>query len=185
MNRKLTATTIKDLKPEPRPYEVRDTEIKGFLLRISPAGRMTYYLDYRNALGKRNRHSIGITSKVTPAQARDIAGKLAGDVAHGIDLQARKKIAKQEAEHAKAQTLGNFIDQKYKPWVLAERKSGSETLKRLEHNFADLKTTPMAGIDAWTVGKWQTAQFQTLQWRQDAEGEVSVRRRGAAAQSRL
>ena len=47
MQAKLNTTTIKNLQPEGKPFEVVDTEIKGFLLRVQPTGRKTYYYSYR------------------------------------------------------------------------------------------------------------------------------------------
>lgn len=160
MKAKLTAQTIKKLEPKSKAYEVRDTEIKGFLLRVEPSGRMTYYISYNNAAGQRNRFRIGGTGNLSAAQARDIAIKRAADVAHGEDLQARKKAAKAEAERAKTQTLRSFVDHRYKPRVLAERKTGAATLARLEHNFEKLMDRPMASIDGDTLAQWRTEQLQ-------------------------
>ena len=43
MRAKLTASTLKTLKPKNRRYDVRDIEIKGFLLRVQPSGKMIYF----------------------------------------------------------------------------------------------------------------------------------------------
>ena len=37
----LVATT----KPGPKPFEIRDSRLKGFLLRVQPTGRMSYVVD--------------------------------------------------------------------------------------------------------------------------------------------
>lgn len=94
MKRRLTIKTVNSLKPDTKPYEVRDTEIKGFLLRVQPSGVMTYYLSYRTPGGKKNRSKIGQHGTLTTTQARDAAESLAGKVAHGVDLQAENKAAK-------------------------------------------------------------------------------------------
>lgn len=52
MQAKLNASTVKRLTGETKPYEVVDTEIKGFLMRIQPTGRKTFYFSYRNTAGK-------------------------------------------------------------------------------------------------------------------------------------
>lgn len=57
--------------------------------------------------------------------------------------QAVKQQAREAAQRAQLQTLGGFLNAKYVPWVLAERKSGVATLARLRHNFADLLERPM------------------------------------------
>ena len=47
MKKKLTNAAVKALTPLDKPFEVHDTEVKGFLLRVQPSGTMTYYLSYR------------------------------------------------------------------------------------------------------------------------------------------
>ena len=47
MKTKLTNTLVKSLEPHKAVYSVRDTETKGFLLKVYPSGKMVYYLDYR------------------------------------------------------------------------------------------------------------------------------------------
>jgi hypothetical protein len=47
MPEKLTKRTVAALKPEAEPYEVRDTELKGFLVRVEAGGTKSYFLDYR------------------------------------------------------------------------------------------------------------------------------------------
>ncbi|HKH21531.1 MAG TPA: Arm DNA-binding domain-containing protein [Gammaproteobacteria bacterium] len=87
----LAAKTIKALQPAAKPYEVRDTRIKGFLLRVQPSGAMAYYLSYTPLSGKRQRYRIGTAGSLTPAQARDIAEELAGHVAQGSTSTPKRK----------------------------------------------------------------------------------------------
>jgi hypothetical protein len=42
MKASLTAKTINALEPAAKPYEIRDTKIKGILLRVQPSGAMAY-----------------------------------------------------------------------------------------------------------------------------------------------
>jgi hypothetical protein len=51
MQARISATLIKGLRPKPKPYEVVDSEISGFLARVQPSGSISYYLSYRNAEG--------------------------------------------------------------------------------------------------------------------------------------
>src|SRR3977135_2067703 len=60
---------VKQLRPTAKPFEVRDTRTKGFLLRVQPSGAMTYYAQY--ARGK--RISLGRADVLTPDKARDRA----------------------------------------------------------------------------------------------------------------
>ena len=63
MRKKLTSRTVEDLRSREKlkkPYEMFDTEIRGFLLRIEPSGTMTY------------------TWRIKPAKANGGATVLAG-----------------------------------------------------------------------------------------------------------
>jgi hypothetical protein len=42
MLKKLMSKTVKALKPGKTPYEVRDSELKGFLLRLEPGGTRSW-----------------------------------------------------------------------------------------------------------------------------------------------
>src|SRR5215211_6477101 len=108
----LAAKTIKALQPVAKPYEVRDTKIKGFLLRVQPSGAMVYYLSYTPPNGRKQRYRIGAVGNLTPAQARDIAEELSGQVAHGIDIHTQKKATCIEAEKAKVRVLRGFLAHK-------------------------------------------------------------------------
>ena len=46
------------------------------------------------------------------------------------------------------------------PWVLAERKSGTATLTRLQYDFADLLERPMQEISPWVIEKWRAEQLK-------------------------
>lgn len=63
-----------------------DTEVKGFGLRVTPAGAKSYILNYRNADGRSRRFTIGKHgSPWTCEQARSKAIDLLRDLSAGID----------------------------------------------------------------------------------------------------
>jgi hypothetical protein len=152
MQAKLTNQTIRPLRLAEKPYEIVDADIKGFLLRVQPSGVMTYYFSYRNEQGKRARYRIGKHGSITPAQARDEALGLSARVIAGEDIQALKKQERAAAEAAKSQTLSGFLEHRYGPWVLTQRKTGDATLKRIQSTFAHLLDRPLNGLDpfSWT-----------------------------------
>ncbi len=156
MKAKLTAMTIRSLHPRDKPYEVVDTDLKGFLLRVQPSGVMTYYFSYRNEQGCRTRCRIGKHHAVSPAQARDEALNLSARVIAGEDVQFKKKQERLAARAAKSHTLSGFLDHQYGPWVLTQRKTGEATLKRIRSNFQHLSDRPLNEINAWVIEKWRT-----------------------------
>ncbi len=158
MQKKLTVRTVEALKPAAKPYEARDTDIKGFLLRVQPSGVMTYYLDYRTPDGRRNRFRIGVHGTVTPVQARDVAAKKAADVAHGKDIQADKVKRQREAELNRRRTLGVFLDDVYAPWSAKHQSRTTDTVRRVKVAFADLLHRSMLDITPWVIDKWRMEQ---------------------------
>jgi hypothetical protein len=62
----ITNRLITSLKPKGKPFEVRDTQLKGLLLRVQPSGTMTYYMEYQR--GKRVK--LGRADAMTPFQAK-------------------------------------------------------------------------------------------------------------------
>ena len=160
MKAKLTANTIKTLKLERASYEVRDTEIKGFLVRVLPSGAMTYFFQYRNAKGRQQNYRIGAVGTLKPRQARDIAEELAGKVLGGTDIQAQKREQRAKGEIEKSQTWSAFLEHQFKPWVLEHRRQGAETVRRLETNFGDLKDKPLTDINSWIVEKWRSKRLK-------------------------
>jgi len=159
MQHKLTNKFIKTLTPASKPYEVYDTILTGFLIRVQPSGVTSYYFRYHNQAGKHARYCIGKQSKLTVAQAREIGEQLAADVVQGRDVHHEKKIRKVSALHAHNNTLKAFIKRHYAPWVLANHKSGQDTLKRLAYAFGFLNDTPLARIDCLTLEKWHSDEL--------------------------
>src|ERR1700681_1671108 len=60
---------VKQLRPAAKPFEARDTRVKGFLLRVQPSGAMTYYAEY----GRGRRISLGRSEVIPPDKARERA----------------------------------------------------------------------------------------------------------------
>ena len=73
MHAKITTRLVSDLTPRDRPNEVWDTALSGFLLRVQPTGRISYYFDYRTAERRRRRYKLGTAGALTVRQARDLA----------------------------------------------------------------------------------------------------------------
>ena len=69
---------------------IRDTELIGFGVRVSPVGLITYVVQYRFD-GRQRRYRIGVHgSPWTPENARQEARRLLGCLAEGKDPQQKK-----------------------------------------------------------------------------------------------
>jgi len=176
MKLKLTNRTIGTLKPLTAPYDVRDTDIKGFLLRVRPTGSMTYLLQYRNNDGAQKHFKIGLASNIKPAQARDIAEKKAGEVAQGIDIQEARKTKRIEGKRAKYDTLGGFFENKYLPWVKEHRRNADETEKRIRRNFGQFFDRKLTDISAWIIEKWRADRIKSGTSKQTVNRDIAALR---------
>lgn len=160
MQAKIGKELLKAIAPQDKPYEVYDTEMKGFGLRVqppskrNPKGAISFFVRYRYN-GKQTRRTIGKHPILTPAQARDKAKELlAGLVKDGEDPAADKKAAK---EH----TLASYLSDVYGPWVQAHRKTGKSTLNRIEARFLPEFGKKLLGdITAWNIEKWRTTRLK-------------------------
>lgn len=153
MKARIITRNIEAFQPAASPYDVRDTELKGFILRILPTGKKVYFCDFRRPDGRRTRVKIGDTEVLTPVQARDEVHKILGDLARGNDPAATRRALKQE-------TLEEFIRKKYQPWVEAHRKSGAQTVSRTLGRFDEFKTCKLSDISPWKIEKWRSARMK-------------------------
>ena len=82
--RRLTDQAVRSLRPDTRQVDYWDVNPKNFGVRISPAGRKTFVVRYRNA-GRYRRMSLGVYPTVTLADARGHARQVLGEVAGDED----------------------------------------------------------------------------------------------------
>jgi len=158
---KLTATLIKGLETQVDRYEVWDTDIPGFLLRVSSTGEKTYYLAYRQH-GRKRRFRIGKHGSITPAQAREIAKVKSGEVAKGTDIQEERQERRKETElRAKEHTLKTFFEGPYQEWREANRKRAHDTIRRLKSKFCpEFGKLRLYELTAWNIEKWKSQQLK-------------------------
>jgi integrase len=159
MQAKIGNKLLASLKPQETAYDVNDTEIPGFTLRVLPPskrnkdGVMSFSIRYRYK-GKQTRYTIGRYPVFTPAQAREEAKSILASLALGEDpTQSRK--AKEE------HTFNSYLEEVYGPWAKTHRKTGNATIDRLNACFKkDFGKKPLPDITAWIVEKWRTARLK-------------------------
>lgn len=137
MRAKITKKVVDFAQPQPATYLIRDAEVKGFVLVVTPAGAKSYAVDYRAGSGRgaaKRRLTIGKHgSPWTPDMARAEAKRLLAEVATGRDP------AKAREEERRARTFGDLIDVYLAEGVSHKKPS---TLKsdrgRIEHHLRPL-----------------------------------------------
>jgi integrase len=150
MKTAITNTLLARLKPADKPYDVRDDKLTGFLVRVNISGKLLYMCEY--ARGK--RVTLGRVGVLTPAQARDKALVILGDVAKGID--PKKKVVKKLGI-----TLQEFIENEYTPWVKGHRKGAIKTLDHIKRCFIKLfGEKPLLEITPLLLDQWRTQRLK-------------------------
>ena len=108
MRAKITKRVVDGVEARDATYLIRDTDVKGFVLVLTPAGARSYAVDYRAGSGRgspKKRLTIGKHgSPWTPETARIEAKRLLAEVAAGRDPATARK------EDRKALTIGELID---------------------------------------------------------------------------
>ncbi len=134
-------------------YDVPDHQISNLYVTVYPSGKKSWVFRYR-ANGKNKRFRIGDAS-IMPSTARNKAKKIAGDIANGIDPNLEKERTRRDQLKAREGTLRKFIERRYEPWVIVERKTGAETVKTIKNTFPTLLDKPMDAITHWEIEKWR------------------------------
>lgn len=91
---KLTKSYIDSLAPGALDQLHHDTEVSGFQLKMTPAGRKVFQVYYRNTKGQQRRHKIGQFGDLTVQQARELARRIKVQVAAGGDPSLERRQAR-------------------------------------------------------------------------------------------
>jgi integrase len=128
--------------------DVYDTRTRGLVLRCRASGRHTYRLQVRRGRWL----TIGAVDDFSPVEARAEADRLRGDLARGKDPEAERRLLR-------AATFKQYLAHEYGPWVLAHRRTGAETLRRLRQAFAEFLPLAMGDITQARVERWRTGRL--------------------------
>lgn len=123
----ITQRLIKGLEARDEEYFVWDDSLSGFGLRVQKSGAKSYVVKYRAGAGRgapTRRITLSQVGKVTPDEARVLARKMLGAVAHGADPAA------QRAAEKRASTLAEAAEQFLKEHVEAKRAASSASSYR-------------------------------------------------------
>ncbi len=139
---KLTKGYVDRIKPGPKDELHWDTELKGFGLRVSAAGKLSFIVQGRvNGSGKEARLTIGSYGVFTPDQARDVAREHLRSMRLGVD----PRDVKRQDEAAKV-TLRQVADAYFaRPGMLKE-STKTEMERHIEKVFEAWKHKPIASI---------------------------------------
>ncbi len=151
MKAKLTPRSVESAKPEAKPYEIHDTDLRGLLLRVQPSGVKSYIVTW----GRGKRRTLGRHPVMTVTGARTAAlAALSESAQHGAPL------AVIEADKPKPVTLGDFIRDHYTAWAKANQKSGQATIDAIESVFGDLYVRALSSLSAFDIERIKSKRLK-------------------------
>ena len=151
MKRTLTDKGVKALKPAAKPYEVMDTEVRSFGLRVLPSGVKSFVL-YRRFPGSANpvRRSLGTYGVLSLAEAREKGRQWNALAEKGLDPAietVRRREAEQEAKREQETNTFGAAFEAYLKRKASKLKSGPKIESEIRREFAGWMQKPLADID--------------------------------------
>ena len=136
-------------QPKTKPFEIYDSRLPGFTLRVQSTGVRSYYARF----GRNRRVVLGKVGPLAPEEARERCQKVLGNVAHGRHplhgLGGTDGI-----------TLGMFIADTYTTWVNASRpRTAADTLEKLYRHFRTWYPEPLTAITVERVEAWKVRRL--------------------------
>jgi integrase len=143
MKVQLTKKLIENAKAQDRPYELRDIQTRGLLLRVQPSGQKAYICEWTR--GK--RRTLGSFAHLTLDQARAHATLTVAEyVQNGLPTIGKSKPT--------ACSLGQFLDERYAPWALTALKSGMSSVARIRAAFRGALGVQLLDLDVGYIDRW-------------------------------
>jgi integrase len=144
---RVTDKTIKSAKPKTSRYEIRDSALPGFMLRVSPSGTKTFYVQLERGV----KRKIGNAAVMTLTQARSLALKM---------LQRHDAGEHIESRLDKQPTLEDFVKNTYQNWAVQNQKSGKGNISRLLRSCEPLLSTRLDQLTEIQVERWKMGRLK-------------------------
>jgi integrase len=144
---KLTKRVVDATEPPDKRYEIWDSELAGFGLRVEPkpSGKKTFFVRYRVGGGRkavRRNMTIGSYGPLTPEKARGEAKKILGQSANGHDPADVRNARRREMTVAELVDLyeqkGCVIQRGSRQGQPMKPMTKRQTLQRLRNHVVSL-----------------------------------------------
>jgi len=144
-----TLLSSKMAQPTKKPFEIYDSRLSGFTLRVQPSGIRSYYARF----GRNRRVALGQVGTIEPDEARERCRKVLGNVVHG-------RHPLQGIGGTEGITLGVFIADTYTAWLYASRpRTAANTLGKLYRHFRTWYAEPLTAITVERVEAWKVRRL--------------------------
>jgi len=127
----ITKRAVDAAKPRKADSYLWDKELRGFGLKITPAGRKVYLVQYQlgGRKGRTRRVTIGNHGEITPSFARAEAKRLLGEIAAGRDPAVERDKA--NASRSVGVVLEQFMTEHVRPKLKPSTAEGYQRVARL------------------------------------------------------
>ena len=140
-----TLLSSKVAQPSEKAFEIYDSRLSGFTLRVQPSGVRSYYARF----GRNRRIALGHAGSIEPDEARERCQIVLGNVAHG-------RHPMHGLGGTDGITLGVFIANTFTTWVQASRpRTAADTLEKLYRHFRTWYPEPLTAITVERVEAWK------------------------------
>tara|TARA_R110000868_G_C10888386_1_gene763416 strand:- start:352 stop:1566 length:1215 start_codon:yes stop_codon:yes gene_type:complete len=146
----ISNSNIKKIPVTGKQYDVRDVNLKGFMIRVTAKGEMHYVCQYKR--GK--RVNIGPVNVLSSAQARIKAIEILGDASKNIFPTKKERLGTDEI------TLKEFIINHYEPWFNLNRKSAEKTMSQMNNFMSSIGHKKLKDITPFQVETWRTDRIK-------------------------
>jgi integrase len=122
---RLTKRSVDAFKARGAEYVAWDAEIPGFGVRVRPTGAKSYIVQYRAGVGRKaptRKLTLGAVGKLTAEEARTLAKKAVGSVAHGADPAGKR------TDDRKGLTVAELAATFLSEHVASKRRAGTAVL---------------------------------------------------------
>lgn len=125
----LTKRFVDSLKPPESGYLLEwDDKLKGFGVKVTPKGIITFFVFYRNERGQQRRMTIGRYGVLSADDARDEAKGKLYEATHGKDPAEDRK-------HKRSEATFFTLAQEYIKRHASQKKSGHEDIRIINRDL--------------------------------------------------
>ena len=146
---KLTKKIVESTLPQEKDVILWDSEISGFMCKITPAGKKSYFLYYRTQDRRQRRPKIGDHGVITSEQARSMAQRWLLEVGQGKDPSSEKQDLREMP------TLKELAAQYMKEHAPRKKTSSQKEDKRLweQHILPAIGSLKVSSLDRSDISK--------------------------------
>lgn len=126
-----------------------DVRMPGLAVCVTAAGSKTFYL-YRWANGRPLRQRLGTTDELTVEQARNMVRKLIGEIVQGVDVQERKRAAREEI------TFGELFG-RWMEYAREHKRTWPEDQRKYDKFLITWAARRLSAIDATDVERMHSS----------------------------